>query len=81
MAPPSPLAIATRAVTRLVKEQASYRSELHEQLAHIAKLEQSSATADEDDGNSEYMIRQVVRHFPFCPDRNVLVAGQIIGAD
>ncbi|WPH04878.1 Hypothetical protein R9X50_00777500 [Acrodontium crateriforme] len=54
MPAPSQLSIATSAVTRLVKEEASYHKELEHQLASIAKLEQGN---DEDE-NAEYVLRQ-----------------------
>ncbi|GAB7347597.1 hypothetical protein MBLNU459_g4476t1 [Dothideomycetes sp. NU459] len=56
MPPPSPLAIATSAVTRLVKEEASYHKELEHQLASIAKLEQGGG-----DENAEFQLKQEKR--------------------
>ena len=56
MAPPSQLAIATSAVNRLVKEEASYHKELEQQQARIAKLEQG----DNDDENAEFVLKQEV---------------------
>ncbi|KAF2202038.1 tubulin binding cofactor A [Delitschia confertaspora ATCC 74209] len=53
MAPPSKLAVATGAVIRLVKEEASYHKELAHQEARIKELEDS--TGDE---NKEYSLRQ-----------------------
>jgi len=55
MAPPSQLAIATSALNRLVKEEASYHKELEKQEASIAKLEQGGG-----DENAEYTLRQEV---------------------
>lgn len=59
MAPPSPLSIATSAVQRLVKEEASYHRELKQQEERIKRLEAEPAGEDED-GNQEYMLRQEV---------------------
>ncbi|MCJ1328550.1 hypothetical protein MMC10_005227 [Thelotrema lepadinum] len=50
---PSPLSVATSALSRLVKEESSYHKELEQQQASVTKLEQSSG-----DENKEYMIRQ-----------------------
>ena len=55
MAPPSQLAIATSAVKRLVKEEASYHKELEQQQARIAKLGQGG-----DDENAEWTLKQEV---------------------
>lgn len=55
MAPPSKLGVATSALLRLVKEEASYHKELEQQEARIAKLE--SSTGDE---NAEYQLKQEV---------------------
>lgn len=60
--PNSPVAIATASVTRLVKEEASYRSELQQQQERVRKLE--AAAGDDDDGNREYVLRQEVRNAP-----------------
>ncbi|KAF4636472.1 hypothetical protein G7Y89_g1623 [Cudoniella acicularis] len=54
MAPPSPLAIATSSVNRLVKEEASYHKELKHQEARVEKL---LASKDEDE-NAEYQLKQ-----------------------
>jgi len=54
MPPPSPLAIATSSLKRLVKEEASYYKELEKQEARLKKTQES---ADED-GNKEYSIKQ-----------------------
>ncbi|OAX82449.1 hypothetical protein ACJ72_03199 [Emergomyces africanus] len=57
MAPPSPLSIATSAVQRLVKEEASYHRELKQQEERIKRLEAEQPGEDED-GNRDYMIKQ-----------------------
>jgi len=54
MPPPSQLSIATSAVQRLVKEEASYHKELAQQESRIAKLE---ANPDGDE-NAEYQLKQ-----------------------
>ncbi|KAH0536470.1 hypothetical protein FGG08_006651 [Glutinoglossum americanum] len=58
MGPPSPLAIATSSVLRLVKEESSYHKELLQQEARIQKLEQQDKSVEED--NVEYMLNQEV---------------------
>lgn len=59
MAPPTPLAIATSSVLRLVKEEKSYHRELEEQTKRIQKLEEEiKAGGDDEDGNKEYMLKQ-----------------------
>lgn len=55
MAPPSPLAIATSVLKRLVKEEASYHKELEQQQTRVAKVEQDSS-----DENAEYVLKQEV---------------------
>ena len=52
MPAPSQLTIATSAVNRLVKEEASYHKELEQQQARISKLESNNG--------DEYEIRQEV---------------------
>lgn len=59
MPPPSPLAIATSSVHRLVKEEASYHKEL---VAQEARLQKMLATEDGDE-NREYSLRQEVLSF------------------
>ncbi|PMD15982.1 putative tubulin-specific chaperone Rbl2 [Hyaloscypha hepaticicola] len=54
MPAPSPLAIATSVVQRLVKEETSYHKELKSQEARLEKLV-SSTEADE---NKEYQLKQ-----------------------
>lgn len=62
MPAPSDLAIATSAVQRLVKEEASYRDELLRQEAHVTKLEKDVNEGGADlDENAEYMLKQEVR--------------------
>lgn len=56
MAPPTPLAIATGSVTRLIKEEASYHRELIQQQARLEKL-----LASEGDENKEWSLKQEVR--------------------
>lgn len=55
MAPPSKLAVATSAVQRLVKEEASYHKEQEQQEARISKYRD-----DKSDENAEYMLKQEV---------------------
>ena len=56
MAPPSPLAIATGSVQRLVKEETSYHKELKNQEARLEKLVNST----EENENKEYQLKQEV---------------------
>uniref|UniRef100_A0A093V4G2 Tubulin-specific chaperone A n=1 Tax=Talaromyces marneffei PM1 TaxID=1077442 RepID=A0A093V4G2_TALMA len=57
MPPASPLAIATSAVQRLVKEEASYHRELEQQTKRLQKLE-SEGPGDNDEGNHAFLIKQ-----------------------
>lgn len=60
MPPPSPLAIATGSVRRLLKEDASYHKELADQQAKIKRLEDEIRAGQAgDDGNNEYMLKQL----------------------
>ncbi|KAL3419215.1 tubulin-specific chaperone Rbl2 [Phlyctema vagabunda] len=54
MAPPSPLAIATGSVQRLVKEEGSYHKELASQETRLQKLLDNTA----EDENKEYLLKQ-----------------------
>lgn len=56
MPPPSPLAIATSSLQRLVKEEASYYKELEKQEARLKKTEEST----EEDENRIYTLKQEV---------------------
>ncbi|KAL6867833.1 tubulin binding cofactor A [Trichoderma novae-zelandiae] len=59
MPPPSPLAIATGAVTRLLKEEASYHKELLDQEAKVkAQEEKIQSGQDDDEGNATYILKQ-----------------------
>ncbi|KAI1495727.1 tubulin binding cofactor A [Biscogniauxia marginata] len=57
MPAPSPLAIATSAVQRLVKEDNLYRKELAQQTERVAKLE-TELKNGAGDGNAEFVIKQ-----------------------
>jgi tubulin-specific chaperone A len=52
MPAPSPLAIATSVLNRLVKEEVSYHKELEQQNAKIAKLEAGEGA---DDQNADFI--------------------------
>ncbi|EFR05007.1 tubulin binding cofactor A [Nannizzia gypsea CBS 118893] len=54
MAPSTPLSIATGAVQRLVKEEASYQREKKDQEQRLEKLSKEAS----DDENREYMLNQ-----------------------
>jgi len=59
MPPPTDLAIATKSVQRLVKEQAYYRAELVKQKARVQDLETEVSTGGPDlDVNAEYVLKQ-----------------------
>ena len=64
MAPPTPLSVATNSITRLVKEEASYRTELASQQRRVQQLQQEAegrGDGDGDDGgNAEFELRQEV---------------------
>jgi tubulin-specific chaperone A len=61
MPPPSPLAIATGAVNRLLKEEASYHKELEEQETQVKAQEERIKNGQEDEeGNSSYILKQQV---------------------
>ena len=70
MPAPSPLAVATSSVTRLVREYDSYHKELDSQNARVAKIEQEIKAGTGDD-NAEYVLKQEVClstfHSPFFP--------------
>ncbi|POR39733.1 Tubulin binding cofactor A [Tolypocladium paradoxum] len=56
MPSPSPLAIASGSVQRLLKEEASYHKELADQEAQVKALEeQLKAGQGDEDGNAEFM--------------------------
>ncbi|KAI3322068.1 putative tubulin-specific chaperone Rbl2 [Xylariaceae sp. AK1471] len=63
MPAPSPLAIATQSVQRLVKEDTYYRKELAQQSERVKKLEADlkSSSTESTDGNAEFMLKQEVR--------------------
>jgi hypothetical protein len=65
MAPPTPLTIATQAVTRLVKEESYYHKEQESQEKRIKKLEDDiEANSADLDSNAEYILKQEVGHSP-----------------
>ncbi|KAI9868612.1 MAG: hypothetical protein M1813_004462 [Trichoglossum hirsutum] len=57
MPPPSPLAIATSSVVRLVKEERSYHKELQQQAVRIQKLAAGQDASVEED-NVEFLLKQ-----------------------
>ena len=59
MAPPSQLSIATSSVNRLLKEEASYRTELEGQHRRLEALQ--SETGDDEEGNRAWNIGQQVQ--------------------
>ncbi|KAI1750890.1 putative tubulin-specific chaperone Rbl2 [Xylaria castorea] len=59
MPAPSPLAIATQSVQRLVKEDSYYRKELAQQSERVQKLEAGlKAPSESDDGNAPFILKQ-----------------------
>jgi tubulin-specific chaperone A len=61
MPPPSPLVIATGAVNRLLKEEASYHKELEEQEAQLKAQEEKVKSGQEDEeGNAMFILKQHV---------------------
>ncbi|KAL1893762.1 tubulin folding cofactor A [Sporothrix stenoceras] len=61
MPSPSDLCIATKAVERLVKEEAFYRAELAKQQERVRQLAQEIAAAEDPstlDGNAEFVLKQ-----------------------
>ncbi|KHO00028.1 Tubulin binding cofactor A [Metarhizium album ARSEF 1941] len=73
MAPPSQLAIAASAVTRLLKEEASYHKELADQEAQVKRLEESVQNGGNggDDGNAEFMLKQNSRRHAITRDMSL----------
>ncbi|KAJ1331062.1 Tubulin binding cofactor A [Microdochium nivale] len=61
MPAPSPLAIATQAVNRLVKEEKYYKKEVTTQTETIKKLEEDLPESSKTDENAEYMLKQQER--------------------
>jgi tubulin-specific chaperone A len=66
MPSPSPLAIATQAVNRLVKEEKYYQKELTSQSQRVKKMETELRDGAGGDGNAEFMLKQEVCS-PFAP--------------
>lgn len=65
MPPPSPLAIATSSVRRLLKEEASYHKELEDEEVKVKDLEEKIQNGEAgDDENNDYLLRQLVREPP-----------------
>ncbi|KAH6648582.1 tubulin binding cofactor A [Truncatella angustata] len=58
MPAPSPIKIATQAVTRLTTEEKYYQKELSSQNSRIEKLEADLKAGNDADGNAEFVIRQ-----------------------
>lgn len=70
MPAPSPLKIATSAVTRLVKEEKYYQTELSSQTARVQKLEEELKNGSgAADGNAEFMLKQEVSCSPRAAER------------
>ncbi|KAK2073603.1 hypothetical protein P8C59_007874 [Phyllachora maydis] len=59
MTPPSPLAINTQVVKRLLKEESSYHKELAGQQVRVKKLEDEFQAQNPDlDQNAEFLLKQ-----------------------
>jgi tubulin-specific chaperone A len=68
MPAPSPLAIATQSVQRLVKEDSYYRKELAQQSERVAKLEADlKPLTESEDENAAFMLKQEVCHSSTSP--------------
>ena len=65
MPPPTPLAIATSSLQRLIKEESSYHKELKSQEARLDKL----VSNPDGDENAEYQLKQEV-FSPFFPSHH-----------
>ena len=66
MPPPTPLVKATSSVTRLLKDEERYRTELADQESQLRQLKSPGAKdegEDDEAGNREYMLRQLVREY------------------
>ncbi|KAK6087361.1 tubulin-specific chaperone [Seiridium cupressi] len=58
MPAPSPLKIATQAVSRLATEEKYYQKELSSQTTRIQKLETDLKNGNGADNNAEFMLKQ-----------------------
>ncbi|KAK6221070.1 tubulin folding cofactor A [Pestalotiopsis sp. IQ-011] len=58
MPAPSPLKIATQAVSRLVTEEKYYQKELSSQTARIEKLEADIKSGSDTDSNADFVLKQ-----------------------
>ncbi|CAM1506930.1 Fc.00g065710.m01.CDS01 [Cosmosporella sp. VM-42] len=59
MPPPSQLSIASSAVKRLLREEASYHKELADQEAQVKVLEEKIKNGEaNEDGNGEFILKQ-----------------------
>ncbi|PFH60193.1 hypothetical protein XA68_11322 [Ophiocordyceps unilateralis] len=56
MPAPSPLSISTGSVQRLLKEEASYHTELAEQQARAKAL--ATTKGEDEDGNAAFLLKQ-----------------------
>lgn len=67
MPAPSPLAITTSSVQRLLKEEASYHKELADQEKTVKTLQDKfNAGATDEDDNEAFMLKQHVSLFFLC---------------
>lgn len=73
MPAPSPLKIATQAVSRLVKEENYYQKELSSQTARIEKLETDLKNGSDTDSNAEFMLKQEVSLKSLLPGSPLLL--------
>lgn len=80
MPAPSPLAIATSSVQRLVKEETYYHKELSGQQVRVDKLEtQINERSADLDENAGYMLKQEVRqYFSSLPHRYIHICRNCI---
>lgn len=68
MPAPSPLKIATQAVSRLLTEEKYYQKELSQQTTKIEKLDSDLKSGNNTDGNAEFVLKQEVsKYLPMLP--------------
>ncbi|KAM9873670.1 tubulin-specific chaperone Rbl2 [Verticillium dahliae] len=79
MPAPSQLAIATQAVTRLLREEISYEQELIQQQGKVTRLEaEVQSGLPDEDGNRAHMLKQLVSSPPYmtCNEHQVAPPGK-----
>ncbi|KAM0796617.1 tubulin-specific chaperone Rbl2 [Usnea florida] len=72
MPPPTPLSIATNALTRLLKEESSYRTELASQRRRVEQLQSGAAAAAGDEEEEEEEGEEGNREFRLGQEKRAL---------